>query len=79
MDKKQELNFYTGCSVGVHHELSCDYYVPYLDYVMFLCLKQATNAQKLKTVLYFHRLLKNKSPVPSSLIDLSPEFGLITE
>ena len=74
MDKEQELNFYTGCSVGVHHELSCDYYMPYLDYVMFLCLKQATNAQKLKTVLYFHYLLKDKSPVPPSLTDLSPEF-----
>ena len=74
MNKQDELNFYTGCSVGVHHELSCDYYVPYLDYVMFLCLRQATDEQKFKTVLYFHRLLKDKSPVPSSLINIPPKF-----
>lgn len=74
MSNEAELNFYTGCSVGVHHELSCDYYVPYLDYVMFLCLRRATDEQKLKAVTHFHRLLKDSSPVPPSLINMSPKF-----
>ena len=73
MNEQDELNFYTGQNVGIHHELSCDFYMPYLDYIMFLCLRQASDEQKLKTILYFHRQLKDKSPVPPSLIDLSPK------
>lgn len=68
-----ELNFMTGFSVPVQYNISCDFYMPYLDYITFLCLHQATNAQKLEIVLRFHRLLKDKSPVPPSLINMPTE------
>ena len=73
VNKEEYVNFWTGCSVPVQYNVSCDFYMPYLDYIMILCLKQATNEQKLKTIMHLHHLLKDKSPVPLSLINMSPK------